>query len=382
MRSRSSSTFHASSTGTSTRNWSSIFTGPPAAFVRDLRACRCRPAPRCRSHSTRSTVPFAHESAGPGVAAQLAWPRRQRLRARSTGLPGRRRRRWPTGDPRPPSSAAAGARTPSAPTRGWSARPTHDRVTSSERGRAWPSTRRAGSTRCPPPTRGCRRPRRSGRATAATDLVAAVADDHEHRRRGPDAERGVERPRDERAAAPLEQRLRRVAPEARSTAAPRGSRRRRCSTGAVRAGALERDRARSPLVAFHGGAVVVPVGMLAAQRAVVVDQRLHRVGQRHDLGGAVDLDPVAVEPRRSARTATRADHVAGSSPSAAVSACADDDRPVGVDVARDRDICGGAVAPVGEHHRVVVLPDERASASSSFIAYTAWRTSSGMSKFA
>src|SRR4051812_27420136 len=38
------------------------------------------------------------------------------------------------------------------------------------------------------------------------------------------------------------------------------------------------DRDDDPLVAGHGGAVLVPVGMLTGQQPVVEDQQVHRLG--------------------------------------------------------------------------------------------------------
>ncbi len=54
----------------------------------------------------------------------------------------------------------------------------------------------------------------------------------------------------------------------------------------------------------HRGPVLVPVGVLAADRAVVLDQRLQRLGQVEHLRLAVDLHPRAVPVRRTGRTAT------------------------------------------------------------------------------
>ena len=53
----------------------------------------------------------------------------------------------------------------------------------------------------------------------------------------------------------------------------------------------------------HRRPVLVPVGVLAADRPVVLDQRLQRLGQVQHLGLAVDLHPGAVPVRRTARTA-------------------------------------------------------------------------------
>ena len=92
MRSRSRSTFHASSTGTSTRKLSSIFTGPPAAVVRDLRGCRRRRRSRCRCSRSR-TARSRGERPGAHVAAELhrLGPEATRQLDRVARL---RRRRW------------------------------------------------------------------------------------------------------------------------------------------------------------------------------------------------------------------------------------------------------------------------------------------------
>src|SRR6266496_3957435 len=61
---------------------------------------------------------------------------------------------------------------------------------------------------------------------------------------------------------------------------------------------LERDPDEHTPLLLHRPPVVVPVGVLAADAAVVVDQRLHRLWQRHDLGRALDLDPRPEEVAR------------------------------------------------------------------------------------
>src|SRR5688500_8622475 len=67
------------------------------------------------------------------------------------------------------------------------------------------------------------------------------------------------------------------------------------STAAIRPGPLELDADHASLLPLHGGAIVVPIGVLARHPPVVVDQEVHGVGQVDDLGAAVDLDPLAVE---------------------------------------------------------------------------------------
>ena len=45
----------------------------------------------------------------------------------------------------------------------------------------------------------------------------------------------------------------------------------------------------------HGAPVVIPVGMLAGDAALVVDEPVHGLRQGHDPHGGVDLDPGAEE---------------------------------------------------------------------------------------
>src|SRR4051794_20671681 len=67
------------------------------------------------------------------------------------------------------------------------------------------------------------------------------------------------------------------------------------SAGDVRSGAGQIEADEDPLLPLHRPAVVVPVGMLPGDLAVVVDQRLHRLGQRQNARGSLDLDEAAVE---------------------------------------------------------------------------------------
>src|SRR3954467_7107387 len=67
------------------------------------------------------------------------------------------------------------------------------------------------------------------------------------------------------------------------------------SAADVGAGAGEVEPDEYPLLLLHRSSVVVPVRMLAGNRAVVVDQAVHRLGQRHDRHRALDLDEAAVE---------------------------------------------------------------------------------------
>src|SRR5262247_277737 len=77
-----------------------------------------------------------------------------------------------------------------------------------------------------------------------------------------------------------------------------GARRRSVRTGSaadVGTGPGEVDPQDDPAVAYHRRPVVVPVGVLAGDPPVVVDEDVHRVGQRDDLCLALDLDPFAEE---------------------------------------------------------------------------------------
>src|SRR5262245_57909584 len=65
-----------------------------------------------------------------------------------------------------------------------------------------------------------------------------------------------------------------------------GARRRPVRTGSatdVGTGPGEVDPQNDPAIAFHRRPVVVPVGVLAGDPPVVVDEDVHRVGQRDDL---------------------------------------------------------------------------------------------------
>jgi hypothetical protein len=50
------------------------------------------------------------------------------------------------------------------------------------------------------------------------------------------------------------------------------------STGAVGAGAIQRDAQQHPSLTLHRGAVVVPVLVLAGDAPAIVDQAVQRVG--------------------------------------------------------------------------------------------------------
>ena len=64
----------------------------------------------------------------------------------------------------------------------------------------------------------------------------------------------------------------------------------------VRSGPRGRDPQDHPSLALHAGPVGVPVVGLARDAAVVLHERLHRVGQRDHLGLTLDVDPVPEEP--------------------------------------------------------------------------------------
>src|SRR3954463_1209249 len=113
-------------------------------------------------------------------------------------------------------------------------------------------------------------------------------------------------------------------------------------SGPVRAAASHGDAHQDPLLAHHGRAVVVPVGVLAGDAAVVGDETVHRLGQVHDLGRAFHLRPFAEEAvvehaDRDVRLPLEVLHLhcglAG----------AHDDTTVVVDVTRDRRHRGPAV---------------------------------------
>src|SRR6266516_2821036 len=69
----------------------------------------------------------------------------------------------------------------------------------------------------------------------------------------------------------------------------------RLSAADVGTGPGEVDAQDDPALALHRRPVVVPVGVLAGDPPVVVDEEFHRIGQRDDLRLALDLDPLAEE---------------------------------------------------------------------------------------
>src|SRR6266540_4688249 len=68
----------------------------------------------------------------------------------------------------------------------------------------------------------------------------------------------------------------------------------RPSATVVRPGPGEVDAQQDAPVPLHRAAIVVPVRVLAGDAAVVVHQRLHRLGQGHDRGRPLHLDPAPV----------------------------------------------------------------------------------------
>ena len=55
----------------------------------------------------------------------------------------------------------------------------------------------------------------------------------------------------------------------------------------------------------HGLAILLPVGMLPADAAVVVDEQLHRFGQAEDLDAALELCQAPKKPSLSTQNAAR-----------------------------------------------------------------------------
>src|ERR1700730_6987613 len=66
--------------------------------------------------------------------------------------------------------------------------------------------------------------------------------------------------------------------------------RRRQASGGNRSPALRVDPQQALALIDHRSAIVVPVGVFTGDGAVVLDQRIERVGQVHHLRRAVDLD--------------------------------------------------------------------------------------------
>ena len=73
---------------------------------------------------------------------------------------------------------------------------------------------------------------------------------------------------------------------------------RRLTSGQAAAGPLDLEPHQHPALLDHRPPVVVPVRVLAGEPAVVVDEQLDGLRPLHDLGGALHLDPAAVERRR------------------------------------------------------------------------------------
>ena len=216
MRSMSSSTFHASSTGTSTRNClrSSLVLLLQSFEVFEGVDVGGSPVPCSR--------PRPHDAGRAPGRPRRRGARAPRARgyAPATGLPGARRR-WRR---RASPSVAATRRYASAPTSGWSASPMHTASTSArgvERVERGAQARRDALL----PAGFSHHRRRLGRV-GARDSAPTCRRGSRRRARPARARtpRRVERPRDERSAPPLEQRLRRVTAEARPAARRRGRR--------------------------------------------------------------------------------------------------------------------------------------------------------------
>src|SRR5947207_1311714 len=130
------------------------------------------------------------------------------------------------------------------------------------------------------------------------------------------------------------------------------------SPGTVRTGLRQLHDNQNAPVAHHRGAVVVPVRVLAADIPVVVDQSIHRLGQVHDRGGALDLDPPAEERVRQhadpgPRVAAQVAHLVRGLPAA------DHDLPPVVEPDRDGRHLGRTVGAHGRQYRVVLGGDDR-----------------------
>src|SRR6266508_1528413 len=120
---------------------------------------------------------------------------------------------------------------------------------------------------------------------------------------------------------------------------------------------VDRDANQHPLLLLHGAAVLVPVGMLPADAAVVVDQPVHRRRQRHDLRRPLDLHPTAEEAVREhaqdrGRVTPQVAGLVGGLPGG------DDELPLAVDSDQDGRGLQTTTGPAGGEHGPVVAGDE------------------------
>src|SRR5829696_4788857 len=116
--------------------------------------------------------------------------------------------------------------------------------------------------------------------------------------------------------------------------------------------ALDLEAHEDPALADHRRAVLVPVGVLARQPPVVVDEQLDRVGLLDDLRGALDLHPAAVEAVGEGahpypRVTTQVVRLRGGAGGG------DDDPALAVDAGSDGGQLGAAVGPDGGQDGVV-----------------------------
>src|SRR5215211_5777354 len=137
----------------------------------------------------------------------------------------------------------------------------------------------------------------------------------------------------------------------------------RCGLGLAGVGGADVVDGQSdeyPLLVDHGASVVVPVGVLAGDAAVVVDQPVHGLWQGHDLCGAVDLDPGAEEgvgedAQGGGGVASEVADLVGGLPAA------DDDLALAVDADGDGGGLEAAGGSAGNQYRPVVVGHKLAS---------------------
>src|SRR5918993_2353702 len=121
---------------------------------------------------------------------------------------------------------------------------------------------------------------------------------------------------------------------------------------------VDGDANQHAALLLHGAAILVPVGMLPTDAPVVVDQPLHRLGQRHDLRPLLDLDPAAEEvigqdAQNDSRVASQVARLVGALPGR------DDQHPLAVDPNQDGRGLQPPTGPSGDQHRPVVAGHER-----------------------